>query len=109
MGMLCQLKSSSTNAKGELMGHAHVRLSFVGRDHVVVVTVEDEFVGAAIVPDAGPTFSALSPVDVPLPEADYVFWVTKDGDTTPISGRTLASVRQQQDSKPQILEILVKP
>ncbi|HET6175620.1 MAG TPA: hypothetical protein VFE61_01730 [Candidatus Sulfotelmatobacter sp.] len=79
--------------------------------HNPVTKLRIHFVAAALQNDPlqEQTFSALSPVDVPLPEADYVFWVTKDGDTTPISGRTLASVRQQQDSKPQILEILVKP
>jgi len=53
-------------------------------------------------------FAPSSPTELELPEADYVFWVTKDGGGSPASNRMPASVRKTQDSKPVIVGIFVK-
>lgn len=53
-------------------------------------------------------FATLSsPAESELPEADYVFWVMKDGNRSPLSGRVRVSVRRRNDSNPQPVEILV--
>ena len=50
-----------------------------------------------------------SPAELRLPEADYVFWVTKDGDASALSDRVPVSVRRTEDAKPLIVGIVVKP
>jgi hypothetical protein len=49
-----------------------------------------------------------SPTESQVPEADYVFWVTRDGDPSLLSKRVLLSVRRTESSQPLILDILVK-
>ncbi len=53
-------------------------------------------------------FATLSsPAESELPEADYIFWVTKDGNRSPLSERIRISVRRRSDSNPQPVDILV--
>ena len=56
-------------------------------------------------PFAGLSSPAESP---PLAEGDYVFWVAKDIGRSPLSTRKPVQVRKTEDSKPLIVDILVK-
>jgi hypothetical protein len=54
-------------------------------------------------------FSTLtSPAQAIIPEADYVFWAMKDGNSSPLSERIPVSVRTTGTSTPVTVDLLVK-